>query len=148
MRRFLLFVPILMAACAAAPEPPVERPPAGTPVIVISGGSMEWGYNASEVYANDLVIGTSSQGVGTGQREHAQVIPGAYDRVAEVLRRQGPAEVRATGRGVEICPGSADVIAATPPVGRFRVLNAPCGGDDAPFRRLYSATLGAIAQPR
>jgi len=147
MRR-LLVVLVLLAACAAAPEPAVERPPAGTPVIVISGGSMEWGYHASEVYANDLVIGISSEGVGRGQRERAEVIPGAYARVAEVLRRQGPAEVRATGRDVAICPGSADVIAATPPVGRFRVLNAPCGGDDAPFRRLFSAALGAIAPPR
>lgn len=145
--RAILILPLLLAACAAPAQPPVDRPPEGTPVIVIAAGTSEWGYSATEVYGTDLVVTITSDGIGQDPRESAQVVPGAYARVAAVLRRDGPAAVRATGRNVEICPGSQDVVSARPPVGRFEVLNAPCGGDDGPFRALFGAALGAIAPP-
>jgi hypothetical protein len=149
MRPLLIALLVLLTACAApAPDAPVVRPPAGTPVIHIAAGTSEWGFGATEVHGTDLVVTINSEGVGRPVRETSQTIPGAYARVADVLRREGPAAVRATGRNDGICPGSQDVIAADPPVGGFGLLNAPCGGDDAPFRALYGAALRAIAPPR
>ena len=89
--RPILILPLLLAACAAPAQPPVARPPEGAPVIVIASGTSEWGYSATEVYANDLVVSITSEGVGRGLRETASDVPGAYARVAEVLRREGPA---------------------------------------------------------
>lgn len=134
----------LLAGCAAAPTV-LPRPPSSVPVIVLSQGSSEWGYAATEVYADDTVISIMSEGLGRPVRETSQTIPGAYDRVAAVIRRDGLAAVRATGRNPVICLGSQDAVAANPPLGRFELLQAPCSGNTAPFRALIDAALGAIA---
>ena len=140
----LLVALALLSGCTAAPAV-VPRPASTVPVIVLSAGTSEWGYSATEVYADDTVITIMSDGLRHPVQETVRTVPGAYDRVAAVIRRDGPAAVRATGRVVEICPGSQDAIGANPPLGGFAVLNAPCGGDAGPFHALYSAALWAIA---
>lgn len=144
-----ILAPALLAALAActAPAAQVPRPPATVPVIVLSQGTSEWGFAATEIYADDTVISIQSEGIGRPVRERAAIIPGAYDRVAAVLRHDGPAAMRATGPNPVLCPGSQDTIAANPPLGRFAVLAAPCGGNTAPFRALYGAAVAAIAPP-
>jgi hypothetical protein len=145
--RLILIAPLVLVACAAAPPAMVPRPPSDVAVVVVSQGSSEWGYTSTEVYANDLVISIRSEGVGQPVQETATTVPGAYARVAGVVRRDGPAAVRASGRDPSICPGSQDAVAANPPLGSFAVLSAPCGGNTAPFAALASAALGAIAAP-
>jgi hypothetical protein len=145
-----LVLPPLVAACVA-PDPVTAhapRPAEDTPVIVISSGTSEWGYSLTEVFATDVVTNVTSGGIGQGAEMRSDTVPGAYARVAAVLRRQGPGTVRATGRGGAPCPGSRDTIAAVPPVGAFASLDAPCGGPSERFRALFSATTGAIAPPR
>lgn len=140
----LLAALALLTGCTAAPGV-VPRPASTVPVIVLSAGTSEWGYSATEVYADDTVITVMSDGIRHPVHETARTVPGAFDRVAAVIRRDGPAAVRATGPEPAICPGARDAIGANPPLGGFAVLHVPCGGDAGPFHALYSAALWAIA---
>lgn len=145
--RTIRILPLLLLAACAAPTHPVVRPPSATAAITLSSGSSEWGYAATEVYADDTVIQITRAGVGQRVDETARTVPGAYDRVAAVLRAQGPGAVRATDATAGVCPGSQDAISADPPLDGFAGIQAPCGGDDTAFRALLAAALRAIAPP-
>jgi len=140
---------LLMAGCVSPDsQPDIALPPDGTPVIVLSSGTSEWGYGSTRIYRGDLVVTTQSGGLGRTVNRTANTVPGAYDRVAAVLRRDGPRAVARAGADQGLCPGSVDVISATPPVGRFSALTRYCYGDGAAFDGLWRATTRAVAPPR
>lgn len=137
-----------LSACVNQTVQPEDDPmPDSTPLIVLSAGTSEWGYGMTEVFLGDRVISTQSGGLGQSVERSVTTVPGAYDRVAAVLSREGPRAVARAGADQGLCPGSVDVISANPPVGQFSALTRPCQGDGAPFDGLWRAALQALASP-
>jgi len=140
---------VLLTACVSRPvEPDFPIPPTGTAVIILSAGTSEWGFGMTRIYRTDVVETTNSGGVGGSVTRKVQAVPGANDRVAAVLVRDGPRAVAKAGPDQGLCPGSVDVIAADPAVGRFAQLTRNCQGDGAAFDALWLAALRALAPPR
>ena len=139
---------VLLVACVSQPvKPDVPIPPAGTPVIILSAGTSEWGFGMTRIYRGDIVETTDSGGLAGRVARNIQVVPGAYDRVAAVLVREGPRAVARAGPDQGLCPGSVDVIAADPAVGRFAQLTRNCQGNGAAFDALWLTALRALAPP-
>lgn len=140
---------VLLTACVSQPvEPDIPLPPTGTPVIILSAGTSEWGFGMTRVHCGDVVETTDSGGFGGRVTRNVQIVPGAYDRVAAVLVRDGPRAVARAGPDQGLCPGSVDVIAADPAVGRFAQLTRNCQGDGAAFDALWLTALRALAPPQ